>query len=174
MGSYPDVIIRPGRLADAAGMAAVLNATIAERRYTAMDGQWSVGAEEAYIAGLGPRAILMVAEVAEEIVGFQDVEPFAAYTPALDHVGVMGTMVAAPWRGQGIGRQLSTATLAQAVALGFEKLVVYVRASNQEALGFYRSLSFQTRGTLRRQVKIDGVYDDQVVMERFLGEDGGA
>ncbi len=170
MDGHPRVTVRPGRVADAAGVAAVLNGVIAERRYTSLDGQWSVEAEEAYIAGLGPRSILTVAEAGGEIVGFQTLEPLVSYTPTMDHVATLGTMVAAPWRGRGIGRQLWATTRSRAGALCYEKVVIFVRAGNQGALAFYRSLGFQARGSLRQQVKVDGAYEDEVFLELFLGE----
>ena len=43
-----------------------------------------------------------------------------------------------------------------------------MRASNTGAQAFYRSLGFIPKGVLERQVKIDGRYDDEVFMERFL------
>jgi RimJ/RimL family protein N-acetyltransferase len=150
----------------------VLNGVIAERRYTAMDGRWSVEAEASYIAGLGPRSILNVAEAGGKIVGFQTLEPFATYTPSMDHVGTLGTIVSASWRGRGAGRQLWEATRANARSLGYQKVVILVRASNQGALSFYRALGFEPRGSLRRQVRIDGAYDDEVFMELFLREQG--
>jgi RimJ/RimL family protein N-acetyltransferase len=171
MDSHPEVTIRPGDTGDAAGVAAVLNAVIAERRYTSLDGHWSVEAERAYIAALGPTSVLLVAEVGGEIAGFQTLEPFDTYTPATDHVGTMGTLISKAWRGRGIGRRLATATLARAREMGYEKIVIYIRVSNQGALAFYRSLGFHPRGILRRQVKIDGEYEDQLFLELFLTED---
>jgi RimJ/RimL family protein N-acetyltransferase len=43
-----------------------------------------------------------------------------------------------------------------------------VRASNTNAQAFYRSLGFIPKGVLEQQVKIDGQYEDEVFMERFL------
>jgi RimJ/RimL family protein N-acetyltransferase len=49
--------------------------------------------------------------------------------------------------------------------------------SNTGAQAFYRSLGFISKGILKWQVKIDGRYEDEVFMERFLwdsdaGRDG--
>jgi ribosomal protein S18 acetylase RimI-like enzyme len=102
------------------------------------------------------------------IVGFQTLDRWADYTDAFDHVCVLGTFVLPELRGEGIGRQLATHTFDFARAHGYEKSVVYVRASNSGAQAFYRSLGFRPKGVLERQVKIDGVYDDEVFMECFL------
>jgi L-amino acid N-acyltransferase YncA len=162
------VIVRPVRrddLTDAAGVAAVLNSVIAEGRYTALAGHWTPEAEQAFLQSLGPRSEVFVAETAGRIVGFQVVEPFVTYPSGMDHVAHFGTYVLAEFRKQGIGRRLAGATLAFALARGFEKAVVYVLAHNEGGLAYYRRLGFEARGTLTRQTRIDGVYYDEVFME---------
>jgi L-amino acid N-acyltransferase YncA len=175
-----DVIIRPvrrddsaGAVADAAGVAEVLNNVIAQKRYTALAGYWTAEAELAFLKSLGPRAEMFVAEVAahdanrkaRRIAGFQVVEPFASYTPTMDHVALMGTYIHADFRRQGIGSRLAKASFGFARAHGYEKAVIYVLAHNEAALAYYRSLGFEQRGVLRDQTKIDGVPYDEVFME---------
>jgi ribosomal protein S18 acetylase RimI-like enzyme len=50
---------------------------------------------------------------------------------------------------------------------GYRKLAVQVRASNAVAQAFYRRLGFRECGRLTRQVVIDGIEDDEVLMEYF-------
>ncbi|MGD8625271.1 MAG: GNAT family N-acetyltransferase [Anaerolineae bacterium] len=174
-GTGSRVTVRPVRrddLADAAGVAGVLNGVIAEGRYTALAGDWTAEAEMAFLQGLGPRSEVFVAEVDGRIAGFQVIEPFVRYTPTMDHVAHMGTYVLAEYRGRGLGRRLAGATLAYARAQGYEKFVIYVLTHNEGGLGYYGSLGFEARGTLRRQVRIDGVYYDEVFMEMHLGDEG--
>jgi L-amino acid N-acyltransferase YncA len=169
------VTIRPVRrddLADAAGVAGVLNGVIGEGRYTALAGDWTAEAEMAFLQSLGPRSEIFVAEVDGCIAGFQVIEPFVSYTPTMDHVAHMGTYVLAEYRGRGLGRRLAEATLAYARAQGYKKFVIYVLAHNEGGLGYYGSLGFEARGTLKRQVRIDGVYYDEIFMEMHLGEKG--
>lgn len=160
--------IRPVRrddLADAAGVADVLNGVIRERRYTVLAGHWTPESELAFLQSLGPRSELFVAEVAERIVGFQSIEPFAAYTAAMDHVAILGTYVRADFRDRGIGLRLAEKMFEFARTKGYEKAVIYVLADNLGGLAYYRRLGFQERGVLKRQSKIDGVYHDEVFME---------
>ena len=89
-------------------------------------------------------------------------------TPSFDHIGVMGAFVLPEWRRKGIGRRLAEHTLDFARANGYEKIVIYVRAGNTRAQAFYRSLGFIPKGILERQVKIDGRYEGEIFMERFL------
>jgi L-amino acid N-acyltransferase YncA len=169
VGAVPEqVTIRPVRrddLADAAGLADLLNSVIAEKRYTALTGTWTAESEQAFLLGLGPRSEIFVAEVQGRIVGFQVVEPFVTYTSTMDHVVHLGTYVYAGFRGQGIGQRLAETSLAFARRYGYEKAVIYVLAHNEGGLAFYRKLGFEERGVLRRQTKIDGVYYDEVFME---------
>jgi L-amino acid N-acyltransferase YncA len=102
------------------------------------------------------------------LLGFQVVEPFATYTHAFDHVGVIGTFVDLAWRRQGIGARLAEATFAAARKKGYEKLFGYVRADNAAALAFYASLGFGVIGTAQRQARIGGRYVDEVLIEAFL------
>jgi ribosomal protein S18 acetylase RimI-like enzyme len=69
---------------------------------------------------------------------------------------------------RGVGRQLWNATLAFALSAAYRKLIVQVRGSNTAAQAFYRALGFRDCGRLSRQVVIDGVDDDEVLMERLL------
>ena len=84
------------------------------------------------------------------------------------HVGQLGTFLLPSRRRQGVGRELSDATLAFARASGYRKLMIYVRASNADAQAFYQRLGFLPCGRLSKQVIIDGVADDEVMMELHL------
>jgi L-amino acid N-acyltransferase YncA len=168
-----EAVIRPVRrddLGDAAGVADVLNSIIAEGRYTALAGQWTAEAEQAFLQSLGPRSEVFVAKVAGRIVGFQVIEPFVTYTSTMDHVAHFGTYVRADFRGCGIGRRLAQATLAFAREQGYEKSVIYVMADNEPGLAYYRRLGFKERGVLRCQTKIGNVYHDEVFMELHFEE----
>lgn len=174
-GDQEPVTVRPARrddLADAGGVAHVLNSVISEGRYTALAGHWTAEAEQAFLQSLGPRCQVLVAEMDGQIVGFQVIEPFVSYTPTMAHVAHCGTYVLAGFRGRGVGRRLAEENMAFARAHGYEKFVIYVLAHNQAGLAYYGSLGFKARGTLARQTKIDGVYYDEVFMELHL--EGGA
>ena len=106
--------------------------------------------------------------VADSSVGFQTVEPFAAYTRAFDHVGVVATFVEMACRRRGVGRRLAEASFEQARRRGYEKLFTFVRADNPDALRFYCGLGFRVVGTAARQAKIRGKYVDEVIIEKFL------
>lgn len=163
-----EVHVRRARPDDAGAIAAIWTVICAERVYTAVNRPFTPEQERAYIASLSDREGVFVAEVDGRIVGFQSLDLWVRYTDSFDHVGTLGTFVLPEWRGRGIGRRLAEHTLAFARAHGYEKLVVYVRAGNRRAQDFYRSLGFVPCGVLTRQVRIDGRYEDEVLMEMFL------
>lgn len=95
-------------------------------------------------------------------------EPFATYTHAFTHVGVLGTYVALLYRRQGIGRSLFRATFEAARCKGYEKLFTFIRADNVAALATYLNQGFHIVGTAKRQAKLKGRYVDEIIVERFL------
>src|SRR5262245_22460854 len=117
------MMIREVSIDDADGIVAILNPIIEARRYTALDTPITPDVQREFIRRFPARGIFLVA-VADDgrIAGLQDVEPFADYTHAFDHVGVIGTYVDLNRRRQGIASALFAATFAQARQKGYEKL----------------------------------------------------
>jgi L-amino acid N-acyltransferase YncA len=162
--------IRDARPADAEGIVAVLNPIIAARCYTAFDAPLTASAEREFIRHFPERGIFHVAVTVPggDIVGFQDVSPFADFSRAFDHVGVIGTFVELTRRREGIGTHLFSATFDAARRKGYEKILAYVRADNENGLAAYRRQGFRVVGTAARHAKIDGKYIDEIIIERFL------
>ncbi len=153
---------------DAEAISAIWEVICAERVHSAVNRPFTPEQVRQYLTSLSDREGVFVAEAGDGIVGFQSLDRWAQYTDSFDHAATVGTFVLPDWRGKGIGRRLAQHTFAFARAHGYEKLVVYVRASNARAQAFYQSLGFVPKGVLSRQVKIDGQYDDEVFMELFL------
>jgi ribosomal protein S18 acetylase RimI-like enzyme len=158
--------IRRATASDAPGIAAVLEVIASERIHSAIDRAWSVEEERRYLESLSPREAIHVAlDTDDRIVGLQVLDRWSPVLGSMAHVGQIGTFMLPAWRGRGVGRLLWAATLAFARAAGYRKLVIQVRASNSAAQTFYRGLGFQDCGRLSAQVVIDGVEDDEVLME---------
>jgi dephospho-CoA kinase len=166
---FPAPQIRPGTVADADGIRAVLNAVVREGGLTILDRVKTVAQERAFLKALPDRARLTVAQMGAVVVGFQIIEPVVQYTRALDHVASLGSYVVAPARGCGVGRALSQATFTAARELGFGKFVINVRADNAAAQAFYTRLGFVSCGRLSQQAFVDGRFVDELIYERFLG-----
>ena len=163
-----DVRIHRATVADAAGISAVWEQIVAEGRYSAVARPWSASEEAAYIEGLSSREAVFVASAGGHVVGVQTLDRWVSYPSFVDHVGQLGTFLLVKSRGRGIGRMLAEGTFAFARKQGYQKLVIWVRASNEAAQRYYVSLGFRECGRLSRQLLIDGTYDDEVLMERFL------
>jgi RimJ/RimL family protein N-acetyltransferase len=160
--------IRRAGLGDARAVAAVMNAVIAEGGLTVFDRPFSDDEERAFIAALGPRSLLNVADVDEQIVGVQSLDLFSPVADSLAHVATMGTWLRADARGRGIGRALAAASCRAAEALGYKKVVVTVLATNARALRFYRGLGFTDIGVARQHVSIGGQFFDEVLLETLI------
>ncbi|MEZ8310487.1 GNAT family N-acetyltransferase [Vibrio splendidus] len=162
--------IREVTVEDAQGIIDVLNPIIIEARYTILDQTFTVDGEKAFIESFPERGVFSVAvnEATSQLLGFQNVEPFATYTKAFDHVGIIGTYVDANSRGQGVAKQLFDYTFKSAKAKGYEKLFAYVRADNERALAVYLKQGFEIVGTAKKHGKIGDQYFDEILIEKFL------
>jgi L-amino acid N-acyltransferase YncA len=165
-----DVRVRGVRLDDAEAIVRVLNPIIEAGTYTILDTPITAEAERRYISELPARAIFHVAETpgGDRIVGLQTMEPFAGYTRACDHVGVVATFVDLGYRRQGIGKRLFEATFNAARQKGYEKIFTYVRGDNPAALTAYRKSGFRIVGTAQRHAKMGGRYVDEIIIEMSL------
>ena len=165
-----ELLIRDAEPDDAAGIVSVFNPIIEARAFTLFDTPFTVEGERAYIEGLASRDIFHVAVRTSDnaVVGFQSMAPFASYTHALDHVGVIGTYVDLGSRRQGIAKCLFRATFEAAQRKGYEKIFTYIRADNPVALATYQTHGFRIVGNADRHAKLDGRYVDVVIVERLL------
>jgi L-amino acid N-acyltransferase YncA len=159
--------IRAVRVEDAKGIVNVLNPLIRTGESTALDRVFTVEEEQGFISAFPARGVFHVAERANDgvIVGFQNLEPFATYTDAFAHVGIIGTYVDPSGHRQGIGRLLFEATRLAAKEKGYEKFFAFVRADNVAGLAFYKRIGFEVIGVAKRHAKIKGKYLDEVMIE---------
>ncbi|MBI5305738.1 MAG: GNAT family N-acetyltransferase [Chloroflexi bacterium] len=153
---------------DAPSIVAIWQEIAAERIYSAIDRPFTLEQEREYVASLSEREGVFVAEQDGRVIAFQTLDLWARFIRSMDHVGTIGTEILREWRGRGIGRQLAAHTIAFAREHGYEKLVIFVRASNANAQQFYLGLGFTPCGKFARQVLIDDKYDDEILMELFL------
>lgn len=165
-----EIHVRNVESRDAEALVGILNPIIESGRYSALDTTYTIDEEIEFIAAFPARGIFHVAVRMDDecVVGMQTLEPFATYTHAFDHVGIIGTYVALDERRSGIARRLFSATFERACAMGYEKIFTYVRADNDAALAAYASQGFRVVGTAERHARIHGRYIDEVMIERFL------
>ena len=145
-----------------------MNEVIADGGLTLFDQPFSEEDERRFIASLGQRSALHVAESEGAIIGVQSIDLFSSIARSLSHVATMGTWLRSDSRGRGIGRLLAAASLDFARAHAYEKIVVQVLADNERALRFYRALGFRDIGVARLHVKLAGQVHDEIYMEKML------
>src|SRR5262245_26213107 len=164
-------VVRLARLEDAPAAASVMNAVIAERQYTLFDRPFSVDEERAFIASLGDRRALFVAELDGRAVGLQSVDLFFPLAGAsMRHVGTLGTWLLPEARGRGLGRRMARHSIAFARESGYEKFVIQVIASNLRARRFYEGLGFREIGVARRHVRLADTMHDEIYLEVQLAD----
>jgi RimJ/RimL family protein N-acetyltransferase len=87
--------------------------------------------------------------------------------------GEIGMMVAAEWRGRGVGTALVAAAIEWARERGLHKLALSVFPHNQAAIALYRKLGFAEEGRLRRHIRrADGQLWDLIEMGLPLSQAG--
>ena len=162
--------IRPVKLEDAEAIVNIFNPIIEAGIYTVFDTPFTIEAERDYIENLSPRSTFFVAvdQDSDKIVGFQSMDPFATYTQAFDHVGVIGTYVDLSQRRKGIAHALFEASFEAVKALGYEKIFTFIRGDNPTALNTYMRHGFRIIGTAQQHAKIRGKYIDEIVVEKIL------
>lgn len=80
------------------------------------------------------------------------------------HAGWLGMGVLKEYRGQGIGSALLHQALSEARNRGLERVELNVFASNLTAIRLYEKFKFEIEGRKKRARKLDGSYDDIMVM----------
>jgi L-amino acid N-acyltransferase YncA len=163
-------MVRDARVEDANSIARILNDIISARIYTALDTPVTSEEQRRFIETFPPRGIfhVAVAPASHDVIGLQDVSPFADYTHAFDHVGIIGTYVDLACHRRGIAARLFESTYRAALLKGYEKLFTYVRADNAAGLRAYLGQGFRVVGTAARHARIDGRYIDEIVIEKIL------
>jgi len=154
---------------DSFQIVAIRQRIAAERVHSAIDVPWTAEEERSYIESLSPLAAVYLAmcELAE-IVGFQSLDLWEPTITSMKHVAQIGTFLLPEWRRRGVGKALFVTTQEFARNAGYAKAVIQIRASNHAAQRFYRKLGFRACGRLKRQVRIDGQEDDEILMELFF------
>jgi len=144
-----------------------LDAVARERRYLASTEAPPVDAVGEFIrSAIARRVPQFVALDGTQVIGWCDIFPHERESFA--HVGRLGMGLLPQYRGQGMGRRLAEKTIAQAKRIGLERIELDVYASNKPAIGLYQSLGFALEGVKRKGRKLDGIYDDVVVMGLLL------
>jgi RimJ/RimL family protein N-acetyltransferase len=113
------------------------------------------------------RRALAVATTAGEVVGHCRLFPVwgGSYTA---HVGDIGFLVLSDHRNVGLGSALVSSILSWANELSYQKITLCTASENVPALRLAEKFGFVEEGRRVRQYFVQGKYDDEVLMARFL------
>jgi ribosomal protein S18 acetylase RimI-like enzyme len=149
-----------------------LDSVARERRYLALVQAPPLDAVSDFVRGNIVNGVpqLVAATPRDEVVGWCDITgtPMEGFT----HCGHVGMGVRSDYRGRGLGTTLLRAALDRAREKGLERIELEVFASNTPAVELYKKLGFVTEGVKKNARKIDGAYDDVVLMALALDERG--
>jgi ribosomal protein S18 acetylase RimI-like enzyme len=138
-----------------------------ERRYLAFLEAPQLAETRAFVLNnikQGYPQLVAVSDV--EVVGWCDIVPKSR--PVHAHSGVLGVALLPEFRGQGLGGRLMRQALDAAQTYGLHRIELTVRENNANAIALYRKLGFETEGLLRDAIKVDGVYENVVLMAVLL------
>ncbi len=102
----------------------------------------------------------------DEVIGWCDILP--KEFEGLSHAGRLGMGIKKEYRGRGIGSSLIGKTIEHAKRNGLEKIELEVFESNKDAIRLYKKYGFFKEGRLKKSRKIDGRYDNVILMGKFL------
>ena len=114
---------------------------------------------------------VLVAEVDGRVAGYAALRQWSRIPSHAHVLEINGLAVDPGHQGQGLGRALVAACVAQARRRGARKLTLRVLGGNHRARRLYESCGFQVEGVLREEFLLDGRYVDDVLMARPLGPD---
>jgi len=101
-----------------------------------------------------------------KVVGWCDIAPNKG--EGFTHCGTLGMGVLSDYRGKGIGARLIEDALYAAKEFGFERVELEVYVSNVSAVKLYETRGFKHEGVKRKARKLDGKYDDILMMALFI------
>lgn len=155
---------RLARPDDAAAIAAIYSAGIADRVATFETRPRSAADVQAWFDGRHP---LVVVEEAGGVIAFAST---STYRPRECYAGIaeFSVYVARAARGQGAGRLAMQTLLREAERAGFWKLVSRVFVENTASRALLRGLGFREVGVYEKHGRLDGAWRDVVIVECLL------
>lgn len=107
-----------------------------------------------------------VAAEDDKVIGWCDISPITL--EGFTHCGSLGMGVLLGYRGKGYGTRLMEATILAAKESCIERVELEVYASNVPAIRLYEKRGFVNEGVKKNGRKLDGKYDDVLLMALFI------
>ena len=161
------VRIRPARMSDLRSYHACFDAVARERIHLGMVAAASLQDSRGWMRMvLGAKCPFYVVLDGRRIVGWCDAGP--REMEGFRHTVGLGMGLLPEMRGRGLGARLLRKAIAHCRRRRIEKIELQVYASNRAARALYRKFGFRQEGRRVRARKLDGKYDDVVLMGLLL------
>jgi ribosomal protein S18 acetylase RimI-like enzyme len=159
--------IRPMRMSDLEGYHACFDAVARERVHLGSVAAPSRKGLRKYMKALRKaKCASFVALDGKRIVGWCDAGP--REMEGFRHTVGLGMGLLPEARRQGLGSRLLRKAIAHCRRRGIEKIELQVYASNRAARALYRQFGFRQEGRRVRARKLDGKYEDILLMGLLL------
>lgn len=163
-----NIVIRRIQIEDAESFRECLDSVARERKYLAQVEAPPLENVKKFVAdSVHQEATQYVAVLQGKVIGWCDVFPHWAY--ALQHVGILGMGVSAPFRGQGLGRRLIERTLEHACSKGIYRVTLEAREDNARAIRLYEAVGFKREARTPCAMRFDGVFYAGISMAKLQG-----
>jgi L-amino acid N-acyltransferase YncA len=166
-GALARLTARPARREDAAAITEIYNQGIEDRIAT-------FETEPRTTADIAPwfdhaHALLSVVDGDGEVVGYAVAHPYSDRC-CYRGVGEFSVYVRRSHRGRGVGQVAMTALIEAAREEGLWKLISRVFPENRASLNLMARMGFEEIGVHRKHGKLEGVWKDNVIVERLISE----
>ncbi len=153
--------IRDAALSDAADLAALLNAIIAQGGTTALEEPFTPERlAEAYL--VGPTVLCCFVAVDKATGQLEGFQTLGRYPDLPEDVGDIGTFARIDGKRRGVGSALFAATRERARRLGLAAINATIRADNVGGLAFYGKMGFEDHSVTADVPLRDGRLVDRV------------
>jgi L-amino acid N-acyltransferase len=164
------VIIRRATLADVPAITEIYNDAIRTTTATFDTEPKSMADRQQWFARHDERHPILVAEVNGAVLGWASLSPWSDRQAYADTAETT-FYVAADSQGQGVGRRLKHATIAEARRLEFHTLIARVAEESFASLHLNESLGFRRVGTLREVGRKFGRRLDVHILQLMLQDE---
>lgn len=165
---YREITLRPEVLTDGPQMKAFRDKLIDERAFIGSNAkrtveEWNNNIENAVSMMDTNKAVMLIAEKAEEIVGMASI---FMQQGKMDHFGGFGVMVDKSVRNRGLGTKMMDVVIqwGKEHLLGLECIELGVIPANLPAVKLYRKAGFEIVARLPKKLKHFGTYHDEEIM----------
>jgi phosphinothricin acetyltransferase len=161
------VHVRLATLEDAEAIRAIYNVEVLTSTVTFDLVPRSLEEQRAWLGARSGAHAVLVAEVADEVVGFGSLSPWRD-RPAYSTTVEDSVYIHREHRGRGVGKALLSQLVDTATAHGFHACMARIVGGHQASIALHEACGFEVVGTEREVGRKLGRWLDVVLMERML------